>query len=225
MASNHVAVTAIATSLEPVVGNCSTLGGTVTPTQNVMSSPLAAVIASLRRWEPAAKPRGTVTPVDSRPFASTVNSPRLVGVEKIVADAELPGASPPMVRFIDEPGAKDAADPIDEVGNAIDRSTFPIRPVKVDPPDQAMLDGTSRPPTMVTIPPTGTLGMMGAVGFAIGVEVLGGVDAAGGATGVGEGAGGLLGCGDGCCATTHGSVEYCQRRNGRPSPSQIPHTS
>lgn len=188
---------AVAPSFDPVVGNCNALGGTVTPSQKVISSPLAAVMASLRRWEPAANPRGTETPVDSRPFASTVNSPRLVGVEKIVADAELPGASPPMVRFNDEPGANDAVDPIDETGNAIDRSTFPIRPVKVDPPDQAMLDGTSRPPTMVTIPPTGTLGMVGAVGFVTGVEVVGGVEAAGGA-GAGEGAGGLFGCGDGC---------------------------
>ena len=170
----------------------------MTPIQTVMSSPLAAVMVSRRRCEPAARPRGTVIPVDSRPFASTVNSPRLVGVEKIVADAELPGASPPMVRFIDEPGAKDAADPIDEVGNAIDRSTLPIRPVKVDPPDQATFEATSRPPTIVTVPPTGTLGMVGVVGFVPGVDAGGGVDVTGGVTGAGAGAGGLLGCGDGC---------------------------
>lgn len=195
-------------SFEPVVGNCRIVGGTVTPIQKMMSSPLAAVMVSLRRWVPAAKPRGIETPVDSRPLESTLNSPRLVGVEKIVADAELPGASPPMVRFIDEPGVNDAGEFIDVVGNAIDRSTLPIRPVNVDPPDQVTLDGTSRPPTIVTIPPTGMLGMMGAVGFVTGVEVVGGVDAAGGVTGAGAGAGGLLGCGDGCWATTHGSVEW-----------------
>ena len=163
----------------------------MTPTQTVMSSPLAAVMVSRRRCEPAARPRGTVIPVDSRPLASTVNSPRLVGVKKIVADAELHGSRPPRVRLNDEPGTRDAAGPIDEVGNEIDRSTLPIRPVNVEPPDQATFEATSRPPTIVTVPPTGTVGMFGVVGFVPGVDVGGGVEVTGGVTG-------LLGCVDGC---------------------------